>query len=327
MPRYGKRTAGIATKPTRYSRPRRYRKASVSVTRKVRVPLATKRMVAANKAAIARVKMLMYGSLQKNLVRADSMNMVFDSERPILFAMDDFTRRNTDGISNDRGGAVYQKGLVSGSIDEIAHFQRTTPSVSSPYHEDWNDDSCSSGKYKLRSNRMTLTFDSANGIQDCYITIVFLRQKFARFTIAHDDQVFPDGILHLTDLARPEVGNNLPVKYFQVLKQRKCYLNSKKTGDTKGTTGNIKRVNMSYAPKGGRLVKQLTTYPPVQGVRPDPALPEVEGGWFGPQNRGGGTIIWCLISTNHVQTDPQAPTGPRLSITQLRSWYDAVGGY
>lgn len=328
MAGYGRRRPkGITTKSTRRRTTTRRKGPRPALTVRRKVPLATKREVSRNRASIARVKMMMYGSLQKNLVRADRMNMVFDSDRPILFSMDDFTRKNTDGISNDLGGRVYQKGLVSGSIDAIASFQRTTPVVSSPYHEDWNDDTCSSGKYKLRSNRMTLVFDSAAGIQDCYIKVQFIRQKFNRFTIAHDDQVFPDGILHLTDLARPEVGNNLPVKYFQVLQTRRCYINSEKTGVTKGTTGNIKRVNMSYAPKGGKLIKQLTTYPPVQGVRPDPALPEVEGGWFGPSNRGGGSIIWCLISTNHVQTDPQAPTGPRVSITQLRSWFDSVGGY
>jgi len=257
MPYARRPRVGIATKSVRRNPRRTYRSKAPTVVKKTRVRLATSQAVALNRSAINRMKSMMYGSLQKNLVRADSLQMVFDSERPILFSMDDFTRRNTDGLAGALGGAVYQKGIVSGTIDELAHFQRTTPSQSSPYHEDWNDDTCSSGKYKLKSNQMTLTFDSADGLRDCYIKVHFLRQKANRFTMAHDDQAFPDGIQHLTDLARPEVGNTLPVKYFEVLQTRNVYINSSKSGDIKGTTGDIKRCNMSYAPKGGRLVKQL----------------------------------------------------------------------
>jgi len=297
------------------------------VTRK-RIPLATKRAVQSNRSAITRVKNMMYGSLQKSLVRLDQpgLSLQFDADRPLLFAVDDFTRFKQHVYN---GGRVYQKGIVTGTIDARSSWITTTPAAASPFHE-WTDDEVGGGKYKLVSNRMTFTFQSSGndeGLQDCYIKVQIVKQKFNRFTASHDDQVFPDGLLYLTNLARPEVGNNLPVKYFNVLQERRCYINSKKTGDTKGTTGDIKRCNMAFAPKGGQLIRQLDTYPTVQGATNNPVVPEIEGGWYGPGNRGGGTITWCIVSTNHVNNDPVNPTGPVMSCTQLRSWHDSVGAY
>jgi hypothetical protein len=325
--RFSKRSsARSARRPARRS----YRKKGPAVTVTKRVPIARKRTVMRNTRAIARLRTQMAGSVQANLVSWTENDQRVNNEHPILFELDNFTIQRTTPFISD-GAAVWQQGSTTPGIDEVSHYKLADNTTSNPFAFRWSEDDVGGGRYTMLMSKTVLRFEGAEPLNNVRIRIQVFSQKSQKHIPALTPLTtsMPDALVHLKNMcdftAKP---NLLPTKYFKVYHDKTIFINSDKSGDTKGTTKNVFYHTITIKPKGGKRVTQGITYPPIQDVRPDPATAPA-GGWYGPLNRPSNQPLFCLISSDYVFDVTDVPIqGPvKVSCSQYRKWRDISGAY
>lgn len=314
-----------------------YRKKAPAVTYRKRVPVARRSTVRRNTMMIRHLRQKTYGNIQKCLVTGVEEWNTFTNDRPLLFALDDFSRQtdtSTGSILQD-GCAIWQKNLTLGTIDEVNHFKIVNSAANNPFLEFCNDE-VGGGKYLMLSNQLMLTIEGPqNGAKHMRFRITVFAQKFQNYTPTDPNEYLPEALVYLKDMAKPQVGNMMPRKSFSVYYDKTFSLNSKVANSQPAgervhptTTNKVyKRINIRPNRGRGKVVQQRNTYPPIQGVRPSPTQTEPDGGWWGPANRNG-QILWCLVSTDHTDDDPtEDDLRPKVSILSKRTWRDQSGSY
>lgn len=283
---------------------------------------------------IQSIRNQMHGSIQCNLVEWDRQRMAPWAKYPLLFTLDDFTVKRTVPYAAD-GGAIYALNPVSGNIDERAHWKIPDASLDNPYMSRWQTDDPGGGKYLMVSNKIVLEIEGKDYPSDTRVRVQVFSLKGNAFIpipgATNQVQSMPEGLVHLDNMANFSANPNLlPHKYFKTYVDKTVIINSQPApaSGVHPTTINTKYVTFTIAPKGGKMVTQATTYPPVQDVEPVPALVEPPGGWYGPKNRKTGEVLYCLVSTDDAW-DPTAPTSSAtvVSCSSYRKWRDNVGAY
>jgi len=279
---------------------------------------------------IRSLKTKMEGAIQCNLVQWRRNDLRPSNLHPLLFTLDDFT--NLRPTSPTFGGAVYQTNALTGNVDIVTNWELSPQTLGNPYLEKWQEDDPGGGKYRMLSNRIVLEVEGTPSLSNTRVRVQVFSLKADAFQLATSTaniMSMPDGLIHLKHMCDySEQSNFLPGKFFKKYLDKQIVINSEpaSTSGTHPTTLNKKYISFKIAPKGGKLVTQGITYPPVQGVQPDPALVEPSGGWYGPLNRQVGQVLYCLVSTDYPYENGQV-SKVSVKCSSFRKWRDLSGSY
>jgi len=309
------------------------RKKGPTVTVKKRVRIARKSTVMRNRRAITRIRNEMRGPIQCNLVDLTQGTLRITDRQPILFSMDDFTHQEATPTAVN-GGHIYQPDPVSGNVVTSSYWKICDSTALNPYMERWQTDNVGGGAYHLISNKVVCEITSRAGLNNVRVRFQMFTMKsnaLIRSTSTASQMGMPEGLVHLDGLANFSANPNLlPRKFFRTYRDKVVYLNSQPASSSgvHPTTGNKKYVVLNLKPKGGKMVRQAVTFPPVQDTQPNPALGEPSSGWFGPNNRGRD-ICWCIVSCDYpyVPTVPPSVSPVEIKMSSYRKWRDPVGSY
>lgn len=313
----------------RAARPRKrtVRKRATGITAKVtvrkKVPVASARALQAVSRKLERVRMMTYGSIQRNFVIANRTISPTDA-RPFMFDVNNLFFQPPLPVGPAGNGAdVYQYNAL-GQLQNIANWVIPTVVQDNPFHEGANADTPGTGKYLLLSNSLIFRVEAGTtGISNRRVRIQVFSCKSSRFvpnltTLPQDNMIMPAALNQLGYMCRPTAGNYLNKKYFHIhYDSGMRSMNSTKTNaNLKGTTQNVMFMKYTWSPRGGKLINQRYTSPSIQ--HEDPAQPLAGG----PDRVSIAQPRWLLFSSD----DPASDTAQfNINISSVRRYRDHVG--
>lgn len=306
---------------------RTYRKKGPAVTVKRRVPLARKRTVSKLMRSVRSLRMTQYGSIQKCCVVSDEI-LTPTNLKPLLMDLSDFTRV-TEAPEYDaaHGGWIYTLDNA-GDLLEFAKWKvPPLANVDTNPFMGFNNDIVDGGKYLAMSNYVTLQVEGRPNVSNVRVRFQVFQQNMNAIYNTDStatDFALPESLIHMKNLATFTSGVFLPKKFFRVMYDKTIVLNSSSVADEgqHGTTLNKKYVTIPWRPRGGKLVRQKFTAP-INNVN-SATLPEPDRGYFGPDVRNPGELVWLLISTDDTTLSTNAI---QITAKSLRCWRDAQGSY
>lgn len=310
--KYTKRTARKSTaKPV------------AKVTVRKTVPIASARALQAVSRKLERVRMMTYGSIQRNFVIANRTLSPTDA-RPFMFDCNDLFFQPQPLIPGAGNGAdVYQYNAL-GQLTNVANWIIPPVVQDNVFHEGANADTPGTGKYLLLSNSLVFRVEAGTtGISNRRVRIQVFSCKSHRFvpnltTLPQDNMIMPAALNQLGYMCRPTAGNFLPRKYFDIhYDSGMRSMNSTKTdANLKGTTQNVLFMKYTWSPKGGKLINQRYTSPSIQNEDPPMTLAG------GPDRVSIAQPRWVLFSSD----DPASDTEQfNINISSVRRYRDHVG--
>ena len=308
-------------------------KTAPSVVVKKRVKLAKKSTVMRVQRGLRQLRMSQFGSVQRNVCILNEV-LTPVALRPILFAVDDFTRE-TVGPPTTAGGAAYQRldptpVPPADPVGAVAHWHTTPGAASDPFHQGYQDDIPNGGKYLAQYCRLTFELQGRPTLSNTRIRIQVFKQKMNAIYSAAAGQpgnmLLPDALIYLKHQASFASGHYLPGKFFHKMYDKTVIISSAPANITgvarHPTTMNKKYCSYTWRPRNGKCITQKYTNPNVQNSTES----EVAQGNFGPLQRNPGDIVWCLVSTDD-DSSALNPGALSVLVKRLAVWRDPIGSY